>query len=55
MTNSLVKHPPAIPQHIGFKMPADVAAAVHRLAYETGRSKQDLFLDAFRKTYMDAK
>ncbi len=42
---------PKPPTHLAIKLPLDVAILLHRLAYETGRSKRDLVLDAVRKTY----
>ncbi len=36
---------------VAIKLPKDVAALLHRLAYETGRSKRDLVIDAIRNTY----
>jgi hypothetical protein len=41
-------HPPT---HLSVKLPPDVAELLHRTAYETGRTKQDLVTDALRKTY----
>ncbi len=45
---------PKPPTNLSIKLPADVAAILHRLAYETGRSKRDLVIDAVRKTYKEA-
>ena len=42
---------PKPPTNFAIKLPADVAALLHRLAYETGKSKRDLVIDAVRKTY----
>lgn len=42
---------PKPPTNLSIKLPADVAALLHRLAYETGKSKRDLVLDAVRHTY----
>ena len=42
---------PTPPEHLSVKLPTDVAALLHRTAYETGRSKQDLVIDALRQTY----
>ena len=42
---------PKPPTNFAIKLPDDVAALLHRLAYETGKSKRDLVLDAVRKTY----
>lgn len=39
------------PTHLSVKLPEDVAALLHRIAYETGRTKQDLVTDALRKVY----
>ena len=40
-----------LPTNFSIKLPGDVAALLRRLAYETGRSKRDLVLDAVRKVY----
>lgn len=45
---------PKPPTNLSIKLPADVAALLHRLAYETGKSKRDLVIDAVRKTYEKA-
>jgi predicted transcriptional regulator len=42
---------PKPPTHLSIKLPADVAEILHRLAYETGRSKRDLVIDAVRRVY----
>lgn len=42
---------PRPPANLAIKLPEDVAALLHRLAYETGRSKRNLVIDAIRKTY----
>lgn len=42
---------PRPPENLAIKLPPDVAAALHRLAYETGRSKRDLVVSALRDTY----
>jgi predicted DNA-binding protein len=42
---------PKPPTNLSIKLPADVAEILHRLAYETGKSKRDLVLDAVRRTY----
>lgn len=34
-------------------LPEDVAYLLHRIAYETGRTKRDLVIDAIRQTYGD--
>lgn len=44
--------PARIPTHVSVRnLPPDVATALHRLAYETGRSKADLIITAIRRTY----
>jgi len=45
---------PKPPTNLAMKLPPDVAELLHRLAYETGRSKKDLVIDAVRKTYGEA-
>lgn len=43
---------PKPPRHLSIKqLPADVAEILHRLAYETGRTKRDLVIDAVRQVY----
>ena len=42
---------PKPPTNLAIKLPPDIAALLHRLAYETGKSKKDLVLDALRQTY----
>jgi predicted transcriptional regulator len=42
---------PKPPTNFSIKLPADVAATLHRLAYETGKSKKELVIDAVRQTY----
>jgi hypothetical protein len=37
--------------NLAIKLPADVAELLHRVAYETGRTKRDLVLDAVRQVY----
>ena len=44
---------PKPPTNFAIKLPSDVAALLHRLAYETGRSKRDLVVDAVRRTYAE--
>lgn len=53
MTSSAAGTPESIPlpAHLSIKLPPAVAAILHRTAYETGRSKQDLVADAIRRTY----
>jgi predicted transcriptional regulator len=43
--------PPPAPRNLSIRLPEDVAALLHRVAYETGRSKHDLVIDAIRRTY----
>lgn len=43
--------PAPAPSNLSVKLPPDAAVILHRAAYETGRSKQDLVADAIRKTY----
>jgi len=43
--------PPSVPTNLSVKLPLDAAAILHRTAYETGHSKQDLVAEAIRKTY----
>lgn len=45
---------PKPPTNLAIRLPEDVAAMVHRLAYETGRSKRDLVIEALWKTYAPA-
>lgn len=45
---------PKPPTNLSIKLPDDVAEILHRLAYETGRSKRDLVIDAVRGTYKPA-
>jgi hypothetical protein len=42
--------PPA-PTHLSVKLPPAAAAILHRVAYETGRSKQDLVTGAIIAVY----
>lgn len=42
---------PKPPTNLSIKLPPDVASLLHRLAYETGRSKRDLIISALRHTY----
>lgn len=42
---------PKPPTNLSIKLPPDVAEILHRLAYETGRSKRELVIDAVRKAY----
>lgn len=42
---------PKPPTNLAIKLPPDVAALLHRLAYETGRSKRDLVIAAVRRAY----
>lgn len=44
---------PRPPTNLAIKLPPDVAELLHRLAYETGRSKRDLVIEAIRQTYKD--
>lgn len=47
---------PPVPRHVQVKdIPEDLARALHRLAYETGRTKRDLIIDAVRAAYGDNK
>ena len=46
--------PPA-PINLAVKLPPDAAAILHRTAYETGRTKQDLVAEAIRRVYGDAE
>lgn len=39
------------PTNFAIKLPLDVAELLHRLAYETGRSKRDLVIEAIRQAY----
>jgi hypothetical protein len=40
-----------VPTRVTVRLPEDAAALLHRLAYETGRSKQALIAEALRRTY----
>jgi|GEM_PF-5753475 len=51
MTTTETQPAPPVPKGLMIRPPADIAALIHRLAYETGRSKQDLIVDAIRQTY----
>jgi predicted transcriptional regulator len=42
---------PKVPTQLSIKLPPDVAELLHRLAYETGRSKRDLVITAVRQAY----
>jgi hypothetical protein len=42
---------PKPPTNLAMRLDPDVAEILHRLAYETGKSKRDLVHDAVRKTY----
>jgi predicted transcriptional regulator len=44
---------PKAPTYLSIKLPPDVAELLHRLAYETGRSKRDLVIAAVRQAYGD--
>jgi len=44
---------PKPPTNLAIRLPPDVASLLHRLAYETGRSKKDLVLAAIREAYGD--
>lgn len=39
--------------NLAIKLPADVAALLHRAAYETGVTKRDLVINAIRDSYAD--
>jgi len=39
------------PTHLSIKLPPDIAELLHRTAYETGRSKQDLVTAAIQLAY----
>jgi predicted transcriptional regulator len=42
---------PKPPVNLSIKLPDDVAEILHRVAYETGRSKRSLVVGAVRQAY----
>jgi hypothetical protein len=40
-----------VPRNFAAELPLDAAAILHRVKYETGRSKVDLVAEAIRLTY----
>jgi predicted DNA-binding protein len=39
------------PRHLSLRLPDETAALLHRLAYETGKSKHELVIDAIHNTH----
>jgi hypothetical protein len=46
---------PRVPQHFAAELPRDAAAILHRVKYETGRSKVDLVAEAIRQVYGEGR
>ena len=46
---------PPVPLHFAAQLPPNVAALLHRTAYQTGRSKVDLVVTAIEQVYGEAE
>ncbi len=52
MTDDRVNQAPPVPRHVQVKdIPEHLSRELHRLAYETGRTKRDLIIEAIESRY----